>query len=124
VIMKKPFSDKGFTMVEILISLVVIGIGLWAVFDLFHTDAKVISRDEARYRSILIAQSINACFERTGIPQNAGSPQSMRPEFGVGNCAGFQWEILKPADNTSTLRILHSSGQVMDFPVIAKGEIP
>jgi type II secretory pathway pseudopilin PulG len=117
-------SQRGYFLIEILISLVVLGIGIGAILELVHTDSKAIAKIELRSRIYLISQSLNAYFLRSGFPSTQNDYQPVMLDVGIGACSGFEW-ILTMAETRNeiripVLRIRHKSGLMSDFPIIAK----
>ena len=93
--LKATDSPKGFSIVEVLLALVVVGVGLGGLLSAFQSDYRSISLSETRCRATLVAQSLTAYFEREGITEQQLEPAPIPLEAGIGDCGGFTWTLVE-----------------------------
>ena len=64
--MIKPDRNAGFTMIEVLVALAIMGLGLGAIFQLYGTLFKGSARAEATSQALLVAESKLSEFSIAG----------------------------------------------------------
>ncbi len=94
--MTEPRIDSGFTLMEALVGLLILTIGLTALYSAFSGGVEGLRRSERRELAVEIAQSI---LEETGVTAAlvAGVREGRSPE-------GFPWRVeirARPAPETS-----------------------
>jgi general secretion pathway protein I len=95
--MKRPRSlsanrpQEGFTLLEVMVSLAIVGIAMLALLSLYHQDLQSVIRGQELSRAAMLAQAVMTQTELSGFPQVAatsGDFQQMYPN----QYPNFRWE--------------------------------
>ena len=92
----KLSSSRGFSLVDILMAIIIIGIGLLGTVEAFRINSKSITHSEIRCRASLIGQSLISYFQREGYPGEDIHHSTEIPEAtGIDTYKGFEWDLTK-----------------------------
>ena len=101
-------DNAGFSMMEVLVALIVLGVGIWGLVTLFHRNAETIHELEIECRSAFIARSLAAYFHRAGLPDPTSELQPVNTHVGIGPCHSYQWSlrVSETQEEVSSLQIV------------------
>jgi general secretion pathway protein I len=69
--MERRQGEAGFTLVEVLVALVILGLVMGACYRLLATGLKTIAEADALFRAVLVAESVLADASQRADPRDA-----------------------------------------------------
>lgn len=83
---KRPAAQAGFTLLEVLVAFIILGLAAGAVMTAFGSGALKVAQAENERRAALAARSVLA-LAGSGIPLEAGTQQGTMPD-------GTRWRMI------------------------------
>ena len=79
-------KDRGFTLIEVVVALTILGLILTVIFRIFSTGMTGLARADGLQRAAFVAEGLAAQLDTAATPLKAGSRLA-------GESDGYRWQI-------------------------------
>ncbi|MFP6662936.1 MAG: type II secretion system minor pseudopilin GspI [Deltaproteobacteria bacterium] len=113
--MVRRFSQRGFTLLEVMVALAVIATAFTALLSLHVENLRTLGREEAYSRALLLAETLAAESQLEGWP-DLGTSKGDFEAATPGEAKGFVWqrevsEWILPGTREVRIRVTPSFGE-------------